>query len=272
MLKIGDFSKLSRISVRMLRHYDEIGLLVPQNTDRFTGYRYYTERQLPVANRITALKNMGFGLSVIREILVEYNDPEKLCGYLRLKKTELEEAAGHLGRQILLLENTLKTIRKDGMTMKYDVTLKQLPQRNVASLRKIIPSYAHEGMLWQMMMEETAPLHMQDGEPCYTIAVFYDAEYKEQDVDVEIQKCVKGKYPDTEHVVFKTVPPIQMASATYQGSYDKISEVNAAVANWIHDNGYVFDGLSFCIYHVSPHETQNEDEFVTEVCYPVRKK
>ncbi|HBG11311.1 MAG TPA: MerR family transcriptional regulator, partial [Clostridium sp.] len=65
MLKIGDFSKLSRISIRMLRHYDEISLLVPKNTDSFTGYRYYGEDQLPVASRITALKDMGFGLSAI---------------------------------------------------------------------------------------------------------------------------------------------------------------------------------------------------------------
>ena len=47
MLKIGEFSKLSRVSVRMLRHYDEIGLLKPAETDRFTDYRYYREDRLP---------------------------------------------------------------------------------------------------------------------------------------------------------------------------------------------------------------------------------
>ena len=60
MLKIGEFSKLSRISVRMLRHYDEIGLLKPAEIDRFTDYRYYREDQLPTACRIAALKEMGF--------------------------------------------------------------------------------------------------------------------------------------------------------------------------------------------------------------------
>ena len=69
MLKIGDFSKLSRISIRMLRHYDEIGLLKPGKVDAFTGYRYYEESQLLDAERIQVLKNMGFGLSVIREIM-----------------------------------------------------------------------------------------------------------------------------------------------------------------------------------------------------------
>ena len=60
MLKIGEFSKLSRVSIRMLRHYDDIGLLKPAFIDSFTGYRYYKPEQLPVIGRITALKDMGF--------------------------------------------------------------------------------------------------------------------------------------------------------------------------------------------------------------------
>ena len=65
MLKIGEFSKLSRVSVRMLRHYDDIGLLHPAEIDRFTDYRYYSEAQLPTVCRITALKDMGFRLADI---------------------------------------------------------------------------------------------------------------------------------------------------------------------------------------------------------------
>ena len=78
MLKIGEFSKLSRVSVRMLRHYDEIGLLKPAEIDRFTDYRYYREDQLPIAGRIAALKDMGFSLADIVRILEVYDDREKL--------------------------------------------------------------------------------------------------------------------------------------------------------------------------------------------------
>ena len=74
MLKIGEFSKLSGVSVRMLRHYDEIGLLKPAETDRFTDYRYYREDQLPKVCRITALKDMGFSLADIVRILDIYVD------------------------------------------------------------------------------------------------------------------------------------------------------------------------------------------------------
>ena len=78
MLKIGEFSKLSRVSVRMLRHYDEIGLLKPAEIDRFTEYRYYREDQLPTAGRIAALKDMGFSLADIVRILEVYDDRDQL--------------------------------------------------------------------------------------------------------------------------------------------------------------------------------------------------
>lgn len=74
MLKIGEFSKLSRVSVRMLRHYDEVGLLAPSEVDPMTGYRYYSERQLITAGRIAALRALGFGLSDTRELLRLYDD------------------------------------------------------------------------------------------------------------------------------------------------------------------------------------------------------
>ena len=272
MLRIGEFSKLSRVSIRMLRHYDEIGLIAPEMVDEFTGYRYYSEAQLPVMNRITALKDMGFSLATIIEILKCYKDPEALKQYLMIRQAEMSEEVREISRQLKRLETTINRLGKDEAVMKYDVTLKILPERMVASVRKIIPSYQHEGMLWQILMKETAPLKMQGDSPCYALAVFHDAEYKERDVDVEVQQSIKGTYPDTENVVFKKVPPIQMASATYKGSYEQISEVNEEVANWIRDNDYEMNGLSFCIYHVSPHETQNPEELVTEVCYPVRKK
>lgn len=69
MLRIGDFSRLSRVSIRMLRYYDEMGLLKPDKVDDFTGYRYYKEEQLLVMGKIIALKDMGFGIHAIAEIL-----------------------------------------------------------------------------------------------------------------------------------------------------------------------------------------------------------
>lgn len=143
MLRIGDFSKLSRISIRMLRHYDEIGILHPKSVDDFTGYRYYSESQLPLAGRIQALKNLGFGLSVIKEILVKYEDVREMERFLLVKRKELEEEALATRQKLMLLDSTLKWIRKDGSLMDYNVTLKTVPERYVASVRQVIPAYDH---------------------------------------------------------------------------------------------------------------------------------
>jgi DNA-binding transcriptional MerR regulator len=272
MIRIGDFSKLSRISIRMLRHYDELGLLMPGSVDDFTGYRYYSEGQLPLAARIGALKDMGFSLAMIAEILKEYDNPEALGKFLALKFAEVKEQAEDANRRMLLLETTMNRLREDGSIMNYSVTLKEMPARTVASLRRVIPAYDSEGMLWQQMMQETAPLNLRMANPCHSVAVFHDEGYKESDVDVEIQITVEGSYRDTEHVIFKTVAPVQIASVTFQGGYDQLTAINEAIANWVNDNHYAFDGAMFNIYLVGPGTESNPDKWVTEVCYPVRKK
>ncbi|MGM9549410.1 MAG: MerR family transcriptional regulator [Faecousia sp.] len=271
MLKIGDFSKLSRVSIRMLRHYDEIGLLHPVKIDPESGYRYYSENQLPVVGRITALKDMGFGLADIGEMLDCYEEKEIMEHHLQLKRAELLEQSRQTAYRLRLLDTALERLRKDE-TMQYDVTLKTFPERYAATVRMHIPAYEMEGMLWSVLVSETAPLHLIPDDPCYCSVVFYDQEFKESDVDVEAQKTVKGHYPDTEHVKFKTLPSVTVASATCKGSYDQMNAIMEAVANWVTNNGYEFDGPAFNIYHVSPHETSDPNEFVTEVCYPVRRK
>ena len=102
MLRIGDFSKLSRISIRMLRHYDEIGILRPESVDGFTGYRYYRESQLPLAGKIQALKSLGFGLAMIREILGKYEDIQEMERFLLVKRKELEEEARETRQKLML--------------------------------------------------------------------------------------------------------------------------------------------------------------------------
>lgn len=272
MLKIGDFSKLSRISIRMLRHYDEIGLLVPKTTDNFTSYRYYAEDQLPVAARIVALRGMSFGLSAIGEILKNYDNPQALASFLSVRQTELQAEAEQTSHRLLLLATAIERLRKDETSMNYNVTVKTLPERTVASVRKTIPAYDQEGMLWNILMQETAPLQLQPDNNCCAIVLFHDDGFKESDVDVEVQMAVQGSYQNTENVVFKTAPSVEYASATYKGSYEQMTAVNRAVAAWVNDNGYTFGGMMFCIYHVSPHETSNPDEYVTEVCYSVKRK
>lgn len=269
MLKIGEFSKLSRVSIRMLRHYDEIGLLKPAEIDRFTGYRYYNPDQLPVIGRITALKDMGFQLADIVKILDVYDDRETLDDYFAMRQAELKEITETAHYQMRLLDTARKRLRKE-QNMSYNVSIKTIPERYAATVHMTIPRYEDEGLVWQILNEETAPLNVIPAEPCLVAAEYLDDEYKEEDVELVAWKTVKGDYPDTEHVKFKTLPAVKVASCMVKGGYDQMPEVYGAVISWVNDNGYECAGPMFNIYHVSPHETQNPDEFVTEVCYAVR--
>ena len=91
MFKISDFSKLSQVSMRTLRYYDEIGLLKPVHVDEDTGYRYYLVEQLSRLQRILALKDLGFELAQIVQVLDEDLPPEQLRGMLRLKQLEIQQ-------------------------------------------------------------------------------------------------------------------------------------------------------------------------------------
>ena len=232
MLKIGEFSKLSRVSVRMLRHYDEIGLLKPAEIDHFTDYRYYREDQLPIAGRIAALKDMGFSLADIVRILEVYDDREKMEQFFSARQKELEALSKDTAYKLTLLDAARKRLRKEE-DMSYNVTLKTIPERYAATIRMTIPRYEDEGMIWGKLAEETCRMNLVEDDPCLCAVV---------------------------------------ASCTYQGSYTQITDVYTAVIAWMEANGYEPAEPMFNIYHVSPHETQNPDEFVTEICYPVKKK
>ena len=90
--------------------------------------------------------------------------------------------------------------------------------------------WSEEGTEWSVMMSETAGMKIEPAGPCLCSVEFLDGEYMETNPLIEAQKTVKGKYADTEHVKFKTLPEVTFASTVHKGSYDGISAANAAVA------------------------------------------
>ena len=91
MLSIGEFARLVGVSQRMLRHYDGLGLLVPERVDEYSGYRYYSTAQLDRANRLVALKDLGFRLEEVGEMLDEDASSPRIAGLLRGRRAELRE-------------------------------------------------------------------------------------------------------------------------------------------------------------------------------------
>lgn len=270
-MKIGDFSLLTKISIHMLRHYDEIGLLEPVSVDNFTNYRYYDETQLPIANRIQALKRMGLSLSIIKQVLNEYGDHQSLKSYLKLQVSQKKEDLQALQEQIALIENAVKELENNETPKNCDIVVKEIPKRNVITCRRKLSWYSQEGELWNTLHKETAKLGVQLASPSYEIAVMYESESDDL-VDVEVQQAVVGTYPNTENTQFKTVPATVAAVLMCRGGYTQLQSINNKLSQWILENGYELCGQVINIYHISPKMEQDSDRLLTEVCFPIKKK
>src|SRR5688500_8103390 len=109
MFTVGDFARLAQVSKRLLRYYDEIGLLKPSQIDRFTGYRYYSAEQLPPLNRILALKELGLSLDQIQRMLSDQVSPDDIQGMLLLRKAEIEQQLQAEIQRIRNIESRLQS-------------------------------------------------------------------------------------------------------------------------------------------------------------------
>lgn len=270
MFKIGEFSRLSNITIRMLRHYDEIGLIVPEYTDRFTGYRYYNATQLIVAGKVQLYKSLGFSLESIIKILKNENDKQFIEDYFKVREIELSEQKTALNRQMTMFYNMLERVERNMENIKYTAVQKNIPARVVASYRGIIPAYNAEGMLWGVLMEEVAEQNIKQTANPLTCAIFHDQEYKESNVDVEVCIDVEGQPREADTIKVYLMPSKDVVSVTFKGSYDQTNAVTQVIAQYIEDNKLEMDGPMFNIYHISPYETSNPDEFVTESCYVIK--
>jgi DNA-binding transcriptional MerR regulator len=144
MFTIGEFARLGRISVRMLRHYDATGLLRPAHVDPDSGYRFYTVDQLQRLNRLIALKDLGFKLDRVKTILDEQVGVEELKGMLRLRREELEAQISDDARRLARVEARLRSIEREGLMTTPDVTIKSIPSVRVAELSGTVGSWAPE--------------------------------------------------------------------------------------------------------------------------------
>ena len=269
MFKIGEFSKLSQVTVKTLRHYDEEGLLKPAQVDRFTGYRYYSADQLPRLYRILALKDLGLSLQQIGRFLTQDLPTSELRGMLRLKQVEIQEQIEAEQLRLRRVAARLRQLEQEESMPNYEVVIKDVPAMRVAALRGIIPSYAAQGELWGELEGHLAQRGIKPTGPCLT--VYYDEEYKERDVDVELCEPVDAERESGPRVQVQDLPAATMASLVLHGSYDQFTEAYGALMQWIQANGYRIVGPNREIYIRSHDDVAQPDDLVTEIQFPVMK-
>jgi effector-binding domain-containing protein len=270
VFKIGDFSRLTLVTVKTLRYYDEIGILKPVNVDRFTGYRYYSADQLPRLHYIIALKDMGLSLDEVAALLKDNLTPAQIRDIFILKKAELQQRVAEEQTRLDRVEKLLMRIEKEGSMPDYQITLKKLEPVLVASVREVLPTYSACGKLFGEVYQYIA---MQGAKPVGPPALLmHDPEYKEKDVDIEVAAPVSKSIKGSDRVEVYELPGAEHAASTvHNGPYQTIGEAYNAILTWCQAHNY--QPLTPCreIYLTDPSTEKDPNNYVTEIQFPVKK-
>ena len=275
MIRIGDFSKLSRVSIKALRFYDEMGLLKPVSVDCFTGYRSYEFDQLPRLHRILALKDLGFSLEEIGRLLESALSAEEMRGMLKLRQAEIRQQVQEEAERLERVEQWLRQIEQEDSMSKYDVVIKKIEPIKIAAVRGVVPTPPEQGGLWSELEGYLTAQHVHPTGPCF--ALYHDEEHKERDWDIEACEPIGGELKASKRVKVYTLPAVEMMACTiHHGPFVTIGEAYDAILKWVDENGYRIYGPGREIYVRVAEEgqgmvSQTDPETVTEIQFPVAK-
>jgi DNA-binding transcriptional MerR regulator len=268
MYQIGLFSKINHITTKTLRHYDEIGLLKPDYVDYITGYRFYTNDQLPRLHQILALKQLGLSLGEIKDII---ENSASIEVFLKIKERELIKSISTEKHRLKQVKTWIGYVKGEN-PMNYSPIIKKLPHAIIASMRTIVPSYNTYFDIVPKMGEEMirqGAVCKEDPEYCFTI--YHDGEYKESDIDVEICEAVVKACEDTDKIKFKEISEVPAAACVlHKGPYSTIREAYAFIFKWIKDNNYEVIDKPRESYIDGIWNKEDEDEWLTELQVPVK--
>ncbi|MEV0294171.1 MerR family transcriptional regulator [Nocardia sp. NPDC050710] len=271
MFSIGDFARHGRVSVRMLRHYDAIGLLRPDRVDAATGYRFYEAGQLARLNRIVALKDLGFTLEQVRQILDDKVDSAELRGMLALRRAELEQRISGDRARLVQVETRLRIIEKEGVMPANDVVIKSIPAVRVAELTGVAGDFEPQsiGPVVGPLFEELCRRLEQAGiEPVGPSIAYYEERAGEDgSVLVHAAMPVAVELVAGHDFSIVDLPAVaRAATVVHRGSMDDVLEPWQAMGRWIDANGYRSAGPA---REVTLEYTEDPAGWVTELQEPV---
>lgn len=273
MFKIGDFSRLCRVPVSALRYYADIDLLQPNHIDPFTGYRYYSLDQLPRLNRMLALRDLDFSLDQIKQIMSEDLSVDTLRGMLMMKQQEIDARIQDDQARLARVAARLNQLAKEGKMTDQEVILKSIDAMRVLSVRQVVPSGEHVGLLLGAAAMAAVSQGVMPSAPPFTI--FHDSDFKEADLDVEIVLPVSGTTPDTiplddaRALSAGLLPGVASAAClVHTGGFDTLPEAYAVLGRWIEQNGCQINGPAREVYLRPPSEAELP---ITEIQFPVKR-
>ena len=271
MFKIGEFARLTQVSAKALRLYDEMGLLKPVRVDQFTDYRYYSADQLPRLHRIIALKELGFSLEQIKPLLAGNVSAEQIKGMLLLKRAEVEHSMRENHVRLLRIEAQLQLIEMEGKMSNYEVILKNVAAERVAGLKGVMPSFdVNDTSIIGVLFEKVAAFVHQPGvRPGLAIAVYHTNETM-TDVPFETTYGIDdAKLQAGNGIQIYTLPGGLMVSTVHTGSFVSIRQGYEAIMKWVEVNGYRLCGPGREISHA--YDPVDASKNVTEIQVPLEK-
>lgn len=275
MFRIGDFSRIARVSARLLRFYDEIGLLAPAHADPQTGYRHYTVEQLAQLNRITVLKELGFSLEQIGDMLKAPPDAGELRRMLLLRRNDVERTVAQESQRLRHIETRIAQIETDGQLSADDVIERAEPARRLLSIRRQVASFAEARDLIPLLREQSRRV-LPKAHGCQLVALAHAAQFESDEIDVEFGYAVEHLElkPPPKHVGLDLhdLPAVpRMAVCVRIGLPEDAHLVTAKIGRFIAANGDELDGPSREVFLQAP-DPQRMHEAVIEMQFPVRRE
>jgi len=230
MYRIGEFSKITQLTVKALRYYDEIDLLKPATISEETGYRFYDAENFEKAMVIKMLKSYDFTIKEIKEVTDQIEGPEDLAAYLLEKSDQMNKKILALKGMQKKIENQvsqLKDVKVMSNTEK--VCIKEVDELQIASIRykgRYDEFGKYVGKLFSKVGGNAA------GEP---FSLYYDDEYTEENADIEACVPVKKAINKSE-VTTRTLKAQKVVSIVHVGSYDTLSHSYKAIADYMNEN------------------------------------
>jgi DNA-binding transcriptional MerR regulator len=254
MLKIGDFSRLARVTIKALRYYDELGLLKLAKIDSFTGYRYYSADQLPRLHRIIALKDIGLSLEEIARLLQDDVSISHILDLLYTKqeaqKRRLEDEIEHLKR----VEEWILEVERENKLPAYEFIIKEVPPVQVVSARITVPNtFNVKPVLSKILpvMTEMADYVFKSNSQIVgpPIGILHGEIFGVEDFDWELALPVSQDVPSKGEFQCKELPGYdQMVTTIHKGGVNSGAPANIALAQWFETNGYQIIGPRREIY------------------------
>lgn len=270
-LKIGEFSRLMQVTVKTLRHYESKGLLMPDEVDKWTGYRYYTLGQMQRLNTIRDLQRLGFSLDDIGELLEDdFHDPDIDALDRKIVETDRQlKSLKDRRTRLLRWKNSRKTV----ITMK-KFSIQSLPAIIVASHREIIPDYS---VIGEMCCNKIGPEMLRLGCKCpppgYCFTIEHGKEYTPTDIDIEYCEQVEEMGTDSSIIQFKKLPAVPKAICMkHIGPYERFYVSYMELFKYIEDSGkYRICGQPRCCYVDGAWNQDNPEKWISVIQVPIEE-